>query len=938
MRIRNFFVALLLLASSAMQAQVEMPALPVDTAVRIGKLDNGLTYYIRYNNWPENRANFYIAQKVGSLQEEDSQRGLAHFLEHMCFNGTDNFPDNEVIEYCRSIGVEFGRDLNAYTSIEETVYNINNVPTMRQASLDSCLLILHDWADGLLLEPEEIDKERGVIHEEWRLRTSATSRMIERNLPALYPGSKYGYRYPIGTMEVVDNFKPQELRDYYEKWYHPTNQGIIVVGNVNVDYTEAKIREMFGEITNPEDASPIQKVDVPDNFEPIVIIDKDKEMRVGYLDIMMKHETFPDSLKNTIGYIVYGYLVDAATDMLNSRYTEAALDPQCPYVTAMSDDGMYLLSKSVDAFDIGIYPKDQSVAAQALKAAVVDARRAAEFGFTPTEYARYKDKFLSTLDKQYSNKDKRTNEQLYSQCKDHFLNGEPLPSIDYEYQIYTQLVPMIPLEAVNEMMKQLVIESDTNVVILNFNIDSEEAIIPTKESLLSALHEANAMEIEPFVDNVKDEPLIPSLPTPGAIIKEENNNKFGYTELSLSNGVKVVLKKTDFKKDEVRLSGIGGAGSTSYPADDVNLKVFDNVISYSGLGNFSLNELDKALAGKIANADLSMKERTMAIDGSSTPKDVETMLQMSYLYFTAINKDSASFRNLMSQLETQLKNRNANPDVAFSDSLMATLYSHNPRRRPLLAEDLVAVSYDRILQKAKERTASANGWEFTIVGNYDEETIRPLLCQYLGALPSTDVEKSSPRETFFAKGEVENIFTRAQETPKATAIMLWSNDALSYSYEREVQLDMVAQILTMEYLKKIREDASAAYSCGAYAQTLLARDGYCNFMIQAYCPMKPEKKDLALEIMTSEMLATMQSLDAEKLQKVKEAMLKRYDDSQNENRYWEDVLEKWRIHNIDIQTDAKTIIESQTVDSLCAFMKEFLTPGNHITVAMLPEE
>lgn len=277
MKLKNLLVAALLMVCAAVQAQ--MGPIPVDKDVRIGQLDNGLTYYIRHNNWPENRANFYIAQNVGSIQEEESQRGLAHFLEHMCFNGTDNFPGNGVIRFCESIGVEFGNDLNAFTSIDKTVYNIDNVPTTRESALDSCLLILHDWADGLTLDPEEIDKERGVIHEEWRLRTSASNRMFERNLEALYPGSKYGRRFPIGKMEVIDNFKPQELRDYYEKWYHPTNQAIVVVGDVNVDHIEAKIKELFSGIKNPENQIAVVDTEVPDNDEPIVIVDKDKEQQ-----------------------------------------------------------------------------------------------------------------------------------------------------------------------------------------------------------------------------------------------------------------------------------------------------------------------------------------------------------------------------------------------------------------------------------------------------------------------------------------------------------------------------------------------------------------------------------------------------------------------------------------------------------------------------------
>ncbi len=938
MKLRNLLLALLFAAVLQSQAQMETPPLPVDPAVRIGKLDNGLTYYIRHNNWPENRANFYIAQKVGSIEEEDNQRGLAHFLEHMCFNGTENFEGNNVIEYCRSIGVEFGRDLNAYTSVEETVYNIDNVPVTRRESLDSCLLILRDWADGLTLDPEEIDKERGVIHEEWRLRTSPMSRMLERNLPALYPGSKYGYRYPIGTMEVVDNFKPEELRAYYEKWYHPANQGIIVIGNVDVDHTEAVIKELFGGMTNPEDAAQIERPDVPDNPEPIVVIDKDKEQRTGILSVYMKHEAYPDEMKNSVQYLLYDYLVNAGVSMLDSRYEEAVLDASCPYVSASCDDDYYLLSKACNAFEISLRPKDASRTAEALSSALVEARRAAEFGFTETEYARFKDDFLSMLDKRYSNKDKRTNEEFFEQCKNHFLDGEPMMSIDDEYEMYRQIVPMIPLEAVNGLMAQLVNENDTNIVIMNFNNDAEGVVIPTQDELLSALAAAREAEITPFVDNVKDEPLLSELPTAGEIVSEKEDDAFGYSELSLSNGVTVVLKHTDFEKDQVLLSGEGGAGQTAYPADDANLKLFNQVIDASGLGVFSSTELAKALAGKIANAALTMGERKTAVNGSSTPKDIETMLQLVYLYFTDINKDQAAYDNLMSRLALQLENRSLSPDVAFSDSLLATLFDHNPRRAPLIAEDLPAASYDRILEMARTATASAAGWVFTIIGNFDEQTIRPLVCRYLGALPAGETVAASPRETFYAEGVKENIFLRKQETPKAVAAMFWTNTSMDYSYEREIQMNILGETLSMEYLQKIREEASAAYTCGAAGEVVIDDDGWRCYALQAYCPMKPEKKEIAMQIMADEVSKIAESIDEEKLQKVKEAMMKNYDDNQNKNAYWQEAIEMWRKFGIDINTGTRELIAAQDAAALTALMKEFLSAGNVVTVAMFPEE
>ena len=438
MKLRKLLVAVLAVFAGLAQAQ-QMPPIPADPDVRVGKLDNGLTYYIRHNTWPENRADFYIAQKVGAIQEEESQRGLAHFLEHMCFNGTKHFPGNGVIRFCESIGVQFGGDLNAYTSIDQTVYNISNVPTTRQSALDSCLLILSDWAGNLTLDPKEIDEERGVIHEEWRLRTSASSRMFERNLPKLYPGSKYGVRYPIGLMSVIDNFKYKELSDYYHKWYHPKNQAIVVVGDIDVDHTEAEIKKLFSGFKSPENATPVVDEQVPDNAEPIIVIDKDKEQQTSGVELIIKHETYPDSLKGDVNYLIYQYANRAAMTMLNERLQEKALDASCPFVSANASDGQYIFAKTKDAFDLSADPKDLSKTVESLKAAYIEALRAAKFGFTATEYARFKDNYLSVLDKQYSNKDKRPNGALYRDLVDNFLENEPMPSIEFTYPVMKQI-------------------------------------------------------------------------------------------------------------------------------------------------------------------------------------------------------------------------------------------------------------------------------------------------------------------------------------------------------------------------------------------------------------------------------------------------------------------------------------------------------------------
>ena len=938
MHFRNLLALAFLALSGSLQAQSQMPPIPRDPAVRIGKLDNGLTYYIRYNNWPEKRANFYIAQKVGSLQEEESQRGLAHFLEHMCFNGTKNFPGDALLRYCESLGVKFGADLNAYTAIDETVYNIDNVPTTRQSALDSCLLILRDWAGSLTLDPKEIDQERGVIHEEWRLRTSASSRMFERNLTKLYPGSKYGARYPIGLMSVVDNFKYNELRDYYEKWYHPTNQGIIVVGDVDVDHVEAQIKKLFGPMKNPANPAPVVDENVPDNNTPIVIIDKDKEQTSTIVQMMMKHDVTPDSMKGDVDYMVYEYIKDVGISLLNNRLEEAALKPDCPFVGASASDDDYIFAKTKGAFSLAVSPKTTELTAEALKAAYIEALRAAKFGFTQTEYDRSKTSTLSSLDRMFSNREKRFTSQFAESYKEHFLNNEPIPPIEYYYETMKQVVPNIPLEYVNKVFAELVSKSDTNLVIVNFNPEKDGLTYPTEEGLLSAVRQARTTNLTAYVDNVKNEPIITKMPKPGKIVSQKRSPKFGYTELKLSNGVTVLLKKTDYKKDEVRLNGSGGSGSSAYgPADYVNLGVFDNAIDVSGLANFTNTELSKALAGKNASAGLSMSEQRMHLSGSSTPKDIETMFQLAYLNFTKISKDQEAFNNMMEGLKVSLQNRATSPDQAFSDSLNATIYGHNPRVKPLELSDLSKVNYDRILRIAAERTANANGWRFIIIGNYDEAKIRPLIERYLGSLPSKGPNPNSKQVVFFKKGVIKNDFTRKMETPKANANMVWFSEDIPYTTENAIKASIAGQILSMVYIKKIREDASAAYSCGATGSASM-EDKYHNVMLFAYCPMKPEKADVALKIMREEVVNLSKQCDASMLAKVKEYMAKEADDAMKSNGYWASVIGTWYRYGIDLHTNYKALVAKQTPESISNFVKEILKAGNHIQVTMMPAE
>ena len=948
MKIRKLFVFAVMavagaLSVNAQQANPMMQPLPMDPAVKTGKLANGLTYYVRHNGYPEKRVNFYIAQRVGSIQEEENQRGLAHFLEHMCFNGTKNFPGNGVIEYTRSLGVQFGGDLNAYTSIDQTVYNINNVPTTRgTAALDSCLLILKDWSHDLTLDPKEIDQERGVIHEEWRLRTSASSRMFERNLEKLYPGSKYGKRYPIGLMSVVDNFKPKALRDYYEKWYHPTNQAIIVVGDIDVDRTVAKIKEMFSDIKNPENPAPIVDEQVPDNAEPIIIVDKDKEEQQNSIEIMFKSESTPENEKSYLPYLLEDYIKDLASSMINARFQEEAQKADAPYTMAAGYAGNYIFAKTKDAFTFYAMPKDGKTE-EALKALTREARRAVEYGFTATEYERAKADYLSSLEKQYTNRDKINNDVFGRACASNYLENEPLLSIEQEYQMMQQLAPMLPVEMINEAMKELICVGDSNVVIYDTNTEKEGAVYPTEAGLKKAYDEARAEKVEAYVDNVKQEPLIANMPKAGKIVSEKESSKFGYKELTLSNGARVLLKKTNLKEGEVLMNASSKGGASLYGLNDkINTEMFDAVIGYSGLGNFSSTELQKALAGKNANVDLHLANLHEYTSGSCTPKDMETMFQMNYLYFTSIKKDEQAFNTLINQYKMALKNKSLSPESALQDSLTYTLHAHSPRYISLEEKDMDKVDYDRILQIAKERTANAADFTFTIVGNFDEALVRKYIEQYIASLPSVKKGKKYVHESWkpysvYAKGDKDNTFYRKQETPKSNIYMFWYNNDTPYSLDNSIKADAAGQVLDMVYLKTIREEQSAAYSASAGGFSQLGGDQPWT-AIYGYCPVKPEKKDIAIKIMRDEFQKMSTTIDADMLKKTKDLMLKQYEDGLKTNRYWMSVINSYDEYGVDTDTDYKKLVEALTPASVAQFVKANLIGKNSVSVIMLPQE
>ena len=943
MNMKKLFSMLLLMlmvfSANVMMAQ-EMPPIPVDDAVRIGKLDCGLTYYIRHNDYPENRVNFYIAQRVGSIQEEESQRGLAHFLEHMAFNGSEHFngEGKGIIDYTRSLGVNFGGDLNAYTSIAETVYNINDVPSTRQSAIDSCLLILKDWSTGLLLTDEEIDKERGVIHEEWRLGQSAQMRMLERQLETLFPDSKFGKRLPIGLMSVVDNFPYKDLRDYYHKWYRPDNQALVIVGDVDVDHIEAKIKEMYAGYTLDPNAAQVTLEPVPDNDKPIIVVDKDKEQQYSDVSIMFKHDAVPKEDKANMDYLILDFFTDLTTDMLNQRLSDMAQEPDCPFTNAYCYDGEYILANSKDAFTVDVMPKEGQTEAAA-QAVIIEVMRAAQHGFTASEYDRARDEAMSQLEKRYNNRDKISNESYGRQYCSNYLDGEPIPSVEMLYQIMGMIAPNITVDMINGLLPELISTDGKNLVITNFNQEKDGAVYPTVEGLQAAYEAAASANIEPYVDNVNNEPLMTKMPKKGKITKDTENTTLGYKELQLSNGARVILKKTDFKQDEIRMSAFQRGGQSLYGENDwANLKLIDDLNSFTGVGNFSNSDLKKALAGKQVNVGLSIDQFTDQLSGNSTVKDLETMFQLIYLKFTALTKDEKKFNQTMTLLETQLKNKDLMPESALSDSLQYILTNRSWRTKPFNVDDLKAVNLDRIMQIAKERTANAANYTFTFIGNFDEAVIRPFIEQYIASLPAKKGKKSIwVNDIDMPDGQTICHFTKKMESPKEYEVVIWHDRNLPYSLENEIKADILGQVLSRVYLQKIREDAGAAYSTQAMGQVGIS-GGKPQTLVLAVCPVNPEFEQMALDILNEEMVNAGTTIDATAFNEAVENMLKDYNTNIKENWFWMGILSNYLLYGSDQISGYEQIVKAQTPETIAEFARKLYSAGNKIELVMAPEK
>lgn len=913
------------------QALVSMLELPLDSAVRKGVLPNGLTYYIRHNEWPEDRAFFYIAQNVGSMQEEESQRGLAHFLEHMCFNGTTHFPGNRIKTFLEENGVKFGENLNAYTSFDQTVYNIDNVKTDNPAVLDSCLMILHDWSHDLLLEDAEIDKERGVINEEWRMRRSATQRLYEASLPEIYPGSKYAERMPIGTMDVVMNFKPDTLRAYYKKWYRPDQQAIIVVGDVDVDQMEARIKAVFADIKAVENPVPRMDYPVPDNATPLVAIHADKEMPTSQIMLFRKHDCVPKPLCNTLIKLEQDYENTAISSMFSARISEILQKSNPPFIAAQAGDESFFVSKTKDAFT-GIAVFKDNGQKEALTALYREMLRMGRYGFTVTEYERFKQDYLAQLEDAYSKRDKVESSNYVNECVDNFLDNEPMAGIEYEYQAMKAMIPEVPLGDINARVKAYMAETDSNLVIVMFAPEKDSVVLPTKQELLDVLHAVEAENIETYKEEVSNEPLIQGT-LKGAKVKCTTDGDYDSKVLTLKNGIKIHVKKTDFTPNSISMRAVSWGGTSLYSNQDYLNVSNASLVSVGGLGNFSQTDLTKRLAGITASADVSIGDRTESVSGSCVTKDLETMLQLTYLTFTSPRKDQEAYDAYMQRLRQSLQNQELNPMSALQDSIASTFYDNNVRAHKLKVEDLNKFDYDQMMKVYKERFADGDDFEFFFVGDIDLATATPLFEKYLGSLPTLKGEENYKDIDFrMADGERTNVFEKEQQTPNSISLYVYHCHT-PFTQETNLHASMLGQIMSARYIETVREDQGGAYGIPTQGSTSDWPSAKAQIIIQL--PTAPEKRAALEPIIQKGIddICTENPTD-EELQKVKEYMLRAHQEDLKQNSYWMNALINKVRYNREYVNNYEAVVNATTPDMIRELANQIFRSGNRLQVTM----
>jgi len=929
-------LTLTLFAVIALSVAMIAQEVPFDPNVRRGKLENGLTYYIRHNEKPAQRANFYIAQKVGSILEEENQRGLAHFLEHMAFNGLEHFPKKAMLDYMERNGVKFGTNVNAWTSFEQTVYMLNNVPTTNPGLVDSCLLVLHDWSSFISLEDDEIENERGVILEEMRQGLDAQSRIYNKILPEIYPNSPYGVPMPIiGTEEVVANFDHQFLRAYYEKWYRPDLQGIIIIGDIDVNQIESRLKEMFADIPAPVDPAERIYFPVADNEEPIVSIATDPEETNYNISIFYKHDIVPFEQRGDIQYWLKGYIDELVSTMYNNRMEELTQKANPPFIFGYGYYGTFFISDTKDAWTGLAYAKDKDGIDEALSAIVAENKRMQLFGFTASELERAKADLLKRLENQYEERDKQETSRYFYPILSHFLTNEPLMGIENEYMMLSQIMPMLTVDAINMYVKEELIRED-NIVITLTAPEKEGEVLPTKEELLAMFEAANKQEVEPYVETVSDEPLIATLPVKGSIESRRHDDVFDATVLTLKNGVKVIYKSTAFKDDEILMNAFSFGGySVMDQSNPYTLQEIVDVVTLGGLGNFSAIDLPKVLAGKKASVHPNISSFTEGLNGNCSVRDLETMLQLTYLYFNSVRSDEEAFQSYITRTKAMVANIESNPDIAFRDNLILALYDDHPLIKRMKAEDYDKVDYAMALKLFADRFKDPNNFVFTFVGNIDPETFEPMIEQYLGALKTKkNNETWTDNAPVITDKDFINHYNKAMENPKTTCYISYNGD-MEYTLENQLVMQVLSDIMDIVYTEKIREDEGGTYGVAVFGDLNNRPKETFDFGIYFNTNKEMYEKLMGIAIAELQNVAN-NGPRPEDLQKVKEFLVKKHAEDLENNRYWLGCIQTLERDGYNPMANYVDIINGITSENVSNMAKAVLS-GFHKEVVQIPE-
>ncbi|MBQ5594274.1 MAG: insulinase family protein [Alistipes sp.] len=937
---RKLFVSLvaLFIGVASINAQDPTQQLPLDPEVRVGVLDNGMTYFIRHNEKPKGQASFYIYHDVGAIQEEDDQQGLAHFLEHMAFNGSKNLPGKQMIEKLETIGVQFGYNLNAFTSWDCTEYMIKDCP-ITEENLDLALLILHDWSQFIALQPEEIDSERGVIMEELRTRDGGSLRAQNDMIKKLFQGTLYEHRNLIGYLDGLKSFDQQALVNFYKKWYRPEYQALVIVGDVDVDQVEAKIKTLMADIpASPADAAQKEVIMVPATEEPIISIFTDPELTQSSVMMFARREALPKEYKNTVIGYTYNIIQNFVTVMMNARFEEIAQAADAPFLGGGMSEGGIGICPTLESTMFSVVAHENRID-EAFRAMYTEMERMRRHGFTAGEFERAKQEILRWAERQYTNRNDVRNDEYAQRYLDHYAQGTPMMDAETEWELDQMFINSLTVDAVNQSYTQMV-RPNENLVILARAPQKEGMVVPTADEINAIIAEVEASEIEAYADNTVIEPLIdPATKLKASKVKATaQNESLGYTEWTLKNGIKVVVRPSTLKADEVSINANSKGGCSMLTDEEYYQGAFlGTVMSNSGIGKFSTTELSKQLSGKSAWAYVGVDSYEHAVSAGGSPKDIETILQLMYLNFTSPRFDQTDLDNLKKMYIPYFGNMESDPNYICSKELQKTLYGNHARRQITSAAQIEALNIPALQSVHSKLFGYADDFRFVIVGNVDLNTLKPLVEKYIGALPtSKKVEYAVVDDGVrMAQGVVTNDFRTAMQQPKVSVRLIYSG-AMEDNAKNRLIVDLLSRALDSRYMISIREEKGGTY--GVSVQGAIEEYPVENYFMGIVFDTNDALADELIEICDKEIRKIAEEGPlADDVAKAKEFLQKNYANVLENNSGWMSAINRWYEEGYNYKEEYLGILESVTLEDIKAFAAQILKDNNRTLVVMRPE-